>query len=385
MIMLLQLFHGKDITVMVKKLICLALACFSLMTYAYAADTAQSESKTYTLSLNEAVDMALSQNPELQVCDIKLSSANVSLDAARLSRRDLKNASVSISGGLSSAYIKEGYYVNVYESQIRLGKLEKEKTANKIAYNVTEKYFNYKLTERLVKTTEQSYSLALENKNTADERYRLGLISQIEADNADVALTQSKLAVDNYKRTLELAKEDLKIALQLDDEKCDFILTDDIEYSEFTSDVDTDAANALSARYDAAALREAADLARKYFDITSKYSSPNTASYNSAHSDLIQSDYNLTNNTKLIALSIRSDYNSVLTARGNLDVAEKNLSIKKREFSAASLKHEMGMMTNMQLTAVLNDLAQYEINVENAKLAYKLAVIKYQYNISTGI
>lgn len=383
--MLLQLFHGKDMTVMVKKLMCLALACFSLMTYAYAADAAQSENKTYTLSLNEAVDMALSQNPELQVCDIKLSSANVSLDAARLSRRDLKNASVSISGGLSSAYIKEGYYVNVYESQIRLGKLEKEKTANKIAYNVTEKYFNYKLTERLVKTTEQSYSLALENKNTADERYRLGLISQIEADNADVALTQSKLAVDNYKRSLELAKEDLKIALQLDDEKCDFILTDDIEYSEFTSDVDTDAANALSARYDAAALREAAGLAKKYFDITSKYSSPNTASYNSAHSDLIQSDYNLTNNTKLIALSIRSDYNSVLTARGNLDVAEKNLSIKKREFSAASLKHEMGMMSNMQLTAVLNDLAQYEINVENAKLAYKLAVIKYQYNISTGI
>ncbi len=383
--MLLQLFHGKDMTVMVKKLMCLALACFSLMTYAYAADASQSENKTYTLSLNEAVDMALSQNPELQVCDIKLSSANVSLDAARLSRRDLKNASVSISGGLSSAYIKEGYYVNVYESQIRLGKLEKEKTANKIAYNVTEKYFNYKLTERLVKTTEQSYSLALENKNTADERYRLGLISQIEADNADVALTQSKLAVDNYKRTLELAKEDLKIALQLDDEKCDFILTDDIEYSEFTSDADTDAANALSARYDAAALREAAGLAKKYFDITSKYSSPNTASYNSAHSDLIQSDYNLTNNTKLIALSIHSDYNSVLTARGNLDVAEKNLSIKKREFSAASLKHEMGMMSNMQLTAVLNDLAQYEINVENAKLAYKLAVIKYQYNISTGI
>lgn len=374
---------------MLKKLTCLLLVCFTLSTYVYASDTQSDadtvENKVYTLSLQDAIMLAVSQNPELQVCDIKLSSLNVSLDAARLSRKSIKDSTISISSGLTSAYVKDGYYVDMYESQIRLGKLEKEKIQNKIAYNVTEKYFNYKLTERLIRTTEQSYSLALENKNTTDERFKLGLVSQIEVDNAAVALEQSRVAVDNYKRSFDIAKEDLKIALQLDDEDCSFVLTDDIDFADFESDVDADVAAALETRYDTVALREAAALEKRYFEITSKYTAPNTATYNSAHSDYIQSDYNMTNNTKQIALSIRSDYNNVLSSKDSLKIAEQNLAIKKQEFSAASLRHEMGMMTNMQLTSVLNDLAQYEINVENAKLKYKLAVIKYQYNTTIGL
>lgn len=374
---------------MLKKLTCLLLVCFTLGTYAYASDTQSVTDSTvnnvYKLSLQDAITLAVSQNPELQVCDIKLSSLNVSLDAARLSRKSIKDSTISISSGLTSAYVKDGYYVDMYESQIRLGKLEKEKIQNKIAYNVTEKYFNYKLTERLIRTTEQSYSLALENKNTTDERFKLGLVSQIEVDNAAVALEQSRVAVDNYKRSFDIAKEDLKIALQLDDEDCSFVLTDDIDFADFESDVDADVAAALETRYDTVALREAAALEKRYFEITSKYTAPNTATYNSAHSDYIQSDYNMTNNTKQIALSIRSDYNNVLSSKDSLKIAEQNLAIKKQEFSAASLRHEMGMMTNMQLTSVLNDLAQYEINVENAKLKYKLAVIKYQYNTTIGL
>ena len=374
---------------MLKKLTCLLLVCFTLSTYVYASDTQSDadtvENKVYTLSLQDAIMLAVSQNPELQVCDIKLSSLNVSLDAARLSRKSIKDSTISISSGLTSAYVKDGYYVDMYESQIRLGKLEKEKIQNKIAYNVTEKYFNYKLTERLIRTTEQSYSLALENKNTTDERFKLGLVSRIEVDNAAVALEQSRVAVDSYKRSFDIAKEDLKIALQLDDEDCSFVLTDDIDFADFESDVDADVTSALETRYDTVALREAAALAKRYFEITSKYTAPNTATYNSAHSDYIQSDYNMINNTKQIALSIRSDYNNVLSSKDSLKIAEQNLAIKKQEFSAASLRHEMGMMTNMQLTSVLNDLAQYEINVENAKLKYKLAVIKYQYNTTIGL
>ncbi len=370
---------------MLKKVICLFLACCMLTTYAYANENTADSKTTYTLSLEDAINLALKNNPELEVCDIKLSSLNVSLDAARLTKRSAKNATISVSSGLATAYVKDGYYVDVYESQIRLNKLEREQIKSKIAYNVTEKYYNYKLMESLVAVTEQSYTLALDNKNAADERFSLGMISQLEVDNADVALKQSELARDNYKRNLEIAKEDLKITLQLDGEECNLNLTDDIEYKDFSSDVTADTASAMTTRYDVNALSEADALAKSYFDITAKYSAENTATYNTAKSDYIQANYNKTNNTKLIALSIKSDYNNILATKGELEIAQKNLEIKKLEFRAASLRHEMGMITNMQLTSVLNSLAQQEITTENAKLAYKLAVEKYQYDITIGL
>lgn len=370
---------------MLKKALALIFACCMLTTYVYADENGDAAQKVYTLSLDNAIETALKDNPELEVNDIKLSSANVSLEAARLTKSSAKNAPISVSSGLTTAYAKDGYYVEACESQIRLLKLERQKLESKIAYNVTEKYYNYKLMERLVSVTEQAYTLALDNKQTADEKYKLGMISELELQSAETALLQSELERDNYKRNFDIAKEDLKIILQLDGENCDFVLTDDIEYAEYTSDSEADAEKAIESRYDTNALKEADALAKTYFDITAKYSASNTAAYNSAKSDYIQASYNKTNNTKLIALSVKSDYNNVLTTKGELEIAQKNFEIKKLEFRAATLRHEMGMLTNMQLTATLNSLSQQEIATENAKLAYKLAVEKYKYNITIGL
>lgn len=367
------------------------MLCTAFVPGVYALDDTAARSVkpdaagTYTLSVEDAVYLAQRDNPQLQALDIKLKSTQVSLDAAKLERRRSKNAVIMMPDGIAVAYVKDSYYVDMYESQLRLGKLEREQKEHTIAYNVTEKYYNYKLMERLVNTTKQSYELALQNKNTADERLKLGMVSSLEAENAQVAVEQAKLSQENYVRNLDIAKEDLKLALQLDGQDVSFVLTDDIDYEAFESDVDKDIEPALQSRYDTTALREQAALAKRYYDITAAYSPANTAAYNSAYSDYIQADYNKTNNTKQIALSIRSGYNSILAAKGDLDIAEQNLSVKRREYESAKLKHDLGMVTNMQLTALLNELSQYEINVENAKLAYKLAVVKYQYNITIGI
>lgn len=342
------------------------------------------EEKVYTLSLEDAIELALKDNPELEVNSIKLSSADISLDAAKLAKRDYKNVPVTVSA-LSSAYVKNGYYVSLYESQIRLINLEREKIKSNIAYNVTEKYFNYKLMQRLAETTRQSYQLALDNKTSADESYRLGIISQLEAENAQIALEQSEHTLESYKRNEELAKEDLKIILQLDGTDCSFNLTDDIEFEDYESDVSTDVASAIETRYDTNALRESEALSKEYLDITAKYSPENTASYNSAKSDYIQNSYNMTNSTKQIGLMIKSGYSDILNTKGDLDIAQKNLNIQRQSYNASLLKYKMGMITNMKLTSELNTLSQCEIQSENAKLAYKLAVIKYKYNITIGL
>lgn len=141
---------------MIKKLLALFL-CIALLGVPVHADNEKietesvqsksdtSDSKVYILSLQDAIELARTNNPELNVCDIKMKSTEVSLDAARQSRSKSRKADVRVSMNLSTAYDKEGYYVEAYESAIRLGELEKKRVESKIAYNVAQKYFNYKL------------------------------------------------------------------------------------------------------------------------------------------------------------------------------------------------------------------------------------------------
>jgi len=381
---------------MVKKLfilfLCAVLSCVhvcaddsGIETNATVSETKISEPRVYTLSLEEAIKLAKTDNPELNVCDIKMESSEVSLDAARDNKRDSKEVLVNVTTGLSIAYVKEGYYIKANESAIRLGELEKKQVESKIAYNVTQKYFNYKLKERLIEIADKAYNLAVENKETVNKMYQLGMVTELEVRNADVMVTQSKIAKENHIRDLEILKEDLKIALQLDGTDCSFVLTDDIDYEDYAPDLEKDLEKAMQNRYDVNALREAAGLSKLYYDITKQYIADQTVAYNNAKSDYMQKEYNYTNGSKQIALSIRNSYNAIISAKSNISVAEMNLAIKKTEYEAAKLKFEMGMITNTELTEKLNNLSQYEVNLENAKLAYKLAVENYKYQISIGL
>lgn len=344
------------------------------------------EKKVYTLSLQDAISLAVKDNPQLSACDMKIESNKISLNASHLTQGEYRNATVYTQGdSFDLAYVKEGYYVSAFESAIKLGEIEKQRIENNIAYNVTEKYYNYKLAEKLIDISQNAYNLAVENKSIVEKSYELGLISGLEKESADVVVEQTELAKENNIRNFDLAKEDLKIALQLDGQDCSFDLTDNINFTEYESDVTTEINNAMNTRYDATALKENMTLAQLYFKITGRYMTANTASYNAAKSDMVQKEYNCTNNLKLIKLSIQKNYYSILSVKGDVNLADKSSTIEQKRYDIAKAKFDLGMITNTELTTELNDTYQCEVKLENAKLQYKLAVEKYKYEIKTGL
>ena len=206
---------------------------------------------------------------------------------------------------VETGYAKHGYYIAALEAALRLDDLERTQIADSIAYDVTEKYYNYKLLEALIEIAENSCQLAQSNQELVQKQFELGLISQLEAENAEVAVLQAQYAKEQYERNLELAGESLKIALQID-HPCTFVLTDSIETEAFETDVEQDIQAAMQSRYDVSSLREALDLSSLYLEITGMYQTEDTATWQSAYSDYIKSDYTYSNSSKLIGLSIRN-------------------------------------------------------------------------------
>lgn len=367
------------------KMLVLTLICILVIPNLAFADefTTQNGVKIYTLSLEQAIKMAKNDNPQLISLEVAQKSNKINLDSAQLTKRKYKNIAPSTSN-YELAYIKKGYYVDMYEMLISLNEKETEQANATIAYNTTAAYFNYKITQELCKVAENAYNLANENYNNVSKRFDLGMIAEIDLNNAYLSVEQCLNTLNSYKRNSDIAKENLKIYLQLENENCDFNLTDSIECAEFSADITKDIKVAEESRYDIIALKRNYEMAQKYFEYT-KPLTAYSARYQSAHSDLMSKEYSYNNNKNLILLSVKNSYNAVLNAEDSLKIAEKSTDIAYKRYEINKIKFENGMITNSDLTASLNEYLSSAISLENAKLSYKLAVEKYGYDVTIGL
>jgi len=343
-----------------------------------------SQEITYDLSLADAIDMAFIDNERIMSNEQKQLAADISVDSAYLSRRPYKDAVVNVTSNFELYCLREGYYIEAALMSQRLSIKEADKIKSSVAYGVTEAYYNLVLMKKLTGAAQNAYNLAQTNKEIVDRQYALGLLSAIDYENASLASLSAKANLDAYIMNEETAEENLKILLNIEDDKIKINPTDEIECEEYISDSASDARSALENRYDITALKENMDLAYEYFDLSSVLTQ-NSSTYNSAYSSYLDAKYNYNYALKMTKLSIKSMYNNIVTSKAGMDIAEKQYNIKRREYDAAKMKYELGVIANIELTAAINDLYDAQVSYANAKLGYRMAIEKYKYEITTGL
>ena len=190
----------------------LTLILAQISVSAQISDTT-SEQKIYSISLNDAVNMAYEENAQIEANLLKQKGNKLNLSVARISKREAKNVKANISSGFELYCVKNGYYVKASEMALRISEMESEKIKANIAYNVTQSYYNLVLMQKLLDAAENSYELALNNKKAVDAQFELGLIPEIDYENAEVTVQLCENALNEYKLNYEIAEQNLKILI----------------------------------------------------------------------------------------------------------------------------------------------------------------------------
>lgn len=351
----------------------------------------EEDASVLELSLEDAINMALEKSPRVEAADAAITSAQLNLEVARDSKKEFDSMSkyvsvaVNVSDGLELGYLKHGYYTEAAQVGLELETIEKEQVLASIKYEVTEKYYNVKLMERLVEIARTGLQIAQDNSDVVKKNYELGYVSQLEVKNVDNAVLKAQHSVESYERNLDIAKESFKISLMIENDERELVLTDEISLPEMPENTDEKINGAMETRYDVTALKKAAALSERYFTITNYYVGASTAMYYSAYSDYLSSKYTYENSSKLIKLSLVNEYNSMVTAYDNVESCENELEIKNVEYESAKIKYEMGMITNLELTSIMAELDSAKVQLENAQVTYLLAVKKFEYNTTIGL
>lgn len=340
--------------------------------------------KDYSLSLEAAIELALKDNPQFNNYDTAIEDAKVQLKQAQKNKRDAEGKKVSIPAQLDTVALQKGFYVEQAQFNLDSKNMEKQQAEKSLAYKVTEQYYNVKLSEALLKCTEDAYALAKTNADTVRQQFDLGLAAELDVTNAKLAEDRAKASCDSMSRGLNLAIESLKLSLQLDEEDCTLTLTDGIDYAEFDGKLDEDMQKALDSRYDMFCLKGAYEQTKNYRDYTDILGHTSSI-YSASSAKVVQAEYTYTNAAKNVKLAIKSYYNSVVDAKQQLELASSEAALAEREYQVAKLKYDLGLITNSELTSKMNAVSTSLQSVEKAKLTYKLAVEKYGYETSIGL
>ena len=357
----------------------------------------EKQTEKIELSLEAAINMALENHPRINAADAAIKSSALALEVAKDTSKEYKDMeklaskipgvsmAVNISAGLEQAYLKHGYYTTAATVGEELATLGKEQTVASVSYEVTQMYYNVKLMEALIGIAQTGVSLADDNLKLMESQYEAGYVSLIEVKNAKNAVAAAEYSLEGYKRNLEIAKKSFKIALQIDSFEGDIVLTDEIEIPDLPSDVTDKIDGAMESRYDMTAVKKDYELKKNMFDITAMYMSDKTASYYSAYSEYLKSEYTYNNTLKLMKVGLESEYAAILSAFDEIKKCESDLEVKTTIYESRKTMYELGLITNLELTGAMADVDSGRVALENARVTYALALIKFGYNTTIGL
>jgi len=372
---------------MKKKVMALIMSCLLICTYitnVSAQENSDNPSlKTYTLSLEDAIKMALEKDQVYKNQDSSIKDAQKQLEKARREQKEIEDA-IPLPSGLNLLASKKGYYVEQAKISIEVAKLTKTQYEEKTRYLITESYYGVKSAEESMKTAETAYQLALNNNSNTTLQYSLGLVSELDLKNSQYSLNEAKAQRDKFERNLMLIYKSFASKLFIEEKDVKFELTDEIEYEKYTTDLKADTEKAIEKRLDLYQLKSAALQADRYTGVTIALGS-NSATHSAAKQSKLTADANYENAVRQVDIQINSLYNTILDTYDSLKLAEENYEIKKQEYDVAVLQYDLGMITNSQLVAVTNAMTSSKIQIDNAKLTYILAIVKYKCETGVGL
>ena len=285
-----------------------------------------------------------------------------------------------------------------------------------VIYNVTASFYalykakkNVEISEERVKQSDTSY-------NTAENKYKAGLIAQVEALQLEVDLATSKNELLNAQNIYQDAKrnfqlliglpldEKIDISAKLDfapikvnqDEAVQFAVNNraelkndeaDIELKKLTVDETSSNGNIrgnLSVNY---GINKNDDAFSKIFrdfaedrSLVFSLSVPvldwgkNNREVESAEANLEQSKLNYKNETRNIKQEIISIVNKIKSAKARVEVLSKSVELAQKSYDISLSRFQSGNITSFDLSQMQLRLTDAKVNSLNALIDYKIAV-----------
>ncbi|MBZ0199469.1 MAG: TolC family protein [Ignavibacteriaceae bacterium] len=298
--------------------------------------------------------------------------------------------------------------VNMQKAKRNYTRAEKE-----MIYNVTASFFQLYQTKKNVEIVKEEVNQVQTSYNTAQNKFKAGLIAEVEALQLEIDLAESKNKLLNAERSFNESKDNFKLLIGLD-LKEQFDVTAELEYKPMTINLDEAVNYSLTNRTEL--LNSEADIElnllavdevdsrgnisamltanfginkndNAFREVFRNYSEDrsvvltlkvpvmdwgkNSREVESAEANLNMTKLNLQNQRQQIEREIIATVNKIESAKARVEVLSRNVELAKKSYEISLSRFEAGTITSF-------DLSQMQLRLTNAKTSSLNALIDYK-------
>ncbi|AFS77385.1 outer membrane efflux protein [Gottschalkia acidurici 9a] len=359
----------------------LALSLSGSVTLAYAEqDNVKVESSkkgVVELTLNKAIEEALTNNPTIEQSKLGVEQAQVNFEETRSLMRKNRRL-INDDKERSLEYLK-GVKLLEITSDFSLVNAERNHNATieNIKCDIEEQYFRLLQAEKLTEINKNNIDLSKELYNISKKKLDLGVTTKQEVLSSELNQINAQNDYDQSVKNLKNAKMLFNTKLGYDVLQ-DTKLTDELKYKEFKVESIDDAVNkALENRNEIKAAEFNYELEKFNMEVTKGEYANITYKYREQEVKLEKAKQSFEDAKKNIEMEVRSTYLEMLQKEEEIKKGQKSLELAKEGLRLSKLSYEAGVGVFTDLEKAQNTLMQAELGLYNSILEYNLAVLKF--------
>ncbi|ADL08880.1 TolC family protein [Thermosediminibacter oceani] len=353
--------------------IILVLALFTVSSGSDGADAGD----VLSLSLEEAVDLALKNNPAVGLSQLAVEKAELKQKELQYQERKAEEKEeeygISLNKDFDYKYQME-LGKKAADMELKLSQLGVEATGRNIRFGVEAAYYAALAARDRLQIAGDSLKRAMEMERIAKALYDSGSAAKKDLLDARVKVASAEAELKKAEAEKEKAYIDLKKLLKVDMER-GIELSEAFEFKAAEKEINLAELlqQARERRIDVVRAREQMELARLDFDMTKKVYPSNTFKYKEKEYALKEAELNYEEALSRAEQEVRKAYLDYIVAAASIPVLDRSLEMAEESYRLAKLSYEAGLVRGVDLMQAEEALKQAKLQKAQAIYAYNLA------------
>ncbi len=362
-----------------KKMYILAILLFSLITannFSFAdteQNIAQEKQKIKELSLQEAISVAVENNPNIKNAKLKLDESKVTYEknnyTAQKNKKSYNDNSIAYLENVSK--IKRTNDLNW-----EIAQREYEKLVNEEKQIVEKQYYKVLHAQKEVEVYEESLVLAENLYEKTKKEFSVGKVAQLDVTSSELNYEKAKKDLGLSKNTLKLEKMNFNNLLGYDLD-LEVTLKGSLAYKAFENvDITSLLDAAVENSVEVLNAKMAYESAKIDMDIVASTYPDIVFAYREKEATLKESEQNFQNVKNKTKLDINTKYLQAIEKEASIKSIEKAVELAKKQLDVTVLTYDLGK-------SILIDVQTAQINLESQKLSLANAILDYNMSVIT--
>ncbi len=335
--------------------------------------------KVRELNLPEAVDLALKNNPDIELADLAVKKAQNEYDGA-----------VNVANGLEYDYVQTREtgivkWVTPKASEVALvlAKKRQELAGKTLRFNVENAYYNVLKAEKNLAIKREGLKYFQDQLKIAEVAYRIGTKAKVDVTMAEAGVAGYQAQVTSEENNYRVAVMELNRITGLDlDTPLKLTTQFSVEKAGDSIKLDETLKKALVDNVEILSVKKNQELAVVKYDVNKKFG---ITLYDTTEIDKKIAEANVRKQELATTVVIKQNYLTLFALEQMIDWQTKEVEKAKENARIFLLKYKAGLATGLEAKKAAIDQEQAEENLSETIYKYNLLKSQFKYELFSSI